>query len=533
MVNILGSFAEFERELIADRTRRGRRHKVEVRQQYLGGNSSYGYRYVPRDKAAGKEGHLEIVAEEAVVVKRMFDWVDKEGLSARRVTDRLSKMQVPPRKGGTRWGKSSVLRILRNEMYAGVWYYNKYEGCEPATPSKSHKYRKSLKCSLRRRPRSEWLPVILPKELILIDQGQWERVQQQVNRNITFSPRNSKHQYFLKGLVQCGGCGARYVGDPCHGKYYYRCLSRCKKQPTIREEILDGVVWDAIKEIILNPNLIAGQLDKLQKRRAEEAEKVKVETKETNHILKDIEMEEARIIEAYRKSIITPAQLGRELEQINIRKASLEMRSESLAGKSASPPPSVIRRSVSEFCREVAGKLESFSFEERQQFLRLLVEDIVYEGKRVRIKGIVPIGIKAKDNALESETVRKETGPVFVGRIATTTAHYLVHNSGRTEDMTLYRRDPNSVEFPFEISRSFPDKTLALYEQFDSAFLYRLVQQKPSATLKELCDLVLKDRGVIISEQSMCKLLLRVGLSRAARRRLQARPVIRERPKAA
>jgi DNA invertase Pin-like site-specific DNA recombinase len=37
MVNILGSFAEFEREMIADRTRRGRRHKVEVRKQYLGG----------------------------------------------------------------------------------------------------------------------------------------------------------------------------------------------------------------------------------------------------------------------------------------------------------------------------------------------------------------------------------------------------------------------------------------------------------------------------------------------------------------
>ena len=34
MVNILGSFAEFERELIMDRTRRGRRHKVEHRIRY-------------------------------------------------------------------------------------------------------------------------------------------------------------------------------------------------------------------------------------------------------------------------------------------------------------------------------------------------------------------------------------------------------------------------------------------------------------------------------------------------------------------
>src|SRR5450759_5135191 len=53
MVNILGSFAEFERELISDRTRRGRRHKVEVRKQYLGSNTAYGYRYTPKDKTAG------------------------------------------------------------------------------------------------------------------------------------------------------------------------------------------------------------------------------------------------------------------------------------------------------------------------------------------------------------------------------------------------------------------------------------------------------------------------------------------------
>src|ERR1700694_378497 len=76
MVNILGSFAEFERELIADRTRRGRRHKVEVRKQYLGSIASYGYCYVPKNRAAGNEGYLEIIPEEAAVVRNIFEWVD-------------------------------------------------------------------------------------------------------------------------------------------------------------------------------------------------------------------------------------------------------------------------------------------------------------------------------------------------------------------------------------------------------------------------------------------------------------------------
>src|SRR2546423_8439059 len=61
MVNVLGSFAEFEHVMIADRTRRGRRHKVEVRQQFLGTLASYGYRYVPKDRASGKDGYLAVV----------------------------------------------------------------------------------------------------------------------------------------------------------------------------------------------------------------------------------------------------------------------------------------------------------------------------------------------------------------------------------------------------------------------------------------------------------------------------------------
>src|SRR6266403_4945212 len=82
MVNILGSFAEFERELISDRTRRGRRHKVEGRKQYLGAIPPYGFRYIRKDRTAGNEGRLEGEPSEARVVRQMFEWVDAEGLSA-------------------------------------------------------------------------------------------------------------------------------------------------------------------------------------------------------------------------------------------------------------------------------------------------------------------------------------------------------------------------------------------------------------------------------------------------------------------
>src|ERR1035441_5897674 len=210
MVNILGSFAEFEREMISDRTRRGRRHKVEVRKLYLGSNTSYGYKYTPKDRVTGVEGVLEILPDEAAAVRQMFEWVDEEGLSAKRVMMRLNELNIPPRKRASAWAKSSVLRILQNEMYAGTWYYNKFQCCEPRNPTTSPRYRKRSKCSLRRRPASEWLPLVLPESLRIVPRERWQRVQQQVARNYAFSSRRSEERRVGKE------CRSRW--SPYHSK---------------------------------------------------------------------------------------------------------------------------------------------------------------------------------------------------------------------------------------------------------------------------------------------------------------------------
>jgi site-specific DNA recombinase len=164
LVNILGSFAEFEKELISDRTRRGRRHKVEVRKQFLGSIPPYGYEYVSRAQSSSGEGILRINPEEGGVVHTMYRWVSDEGLSAQRVVRRLNEGNLKPRKGGSRWAKSSVLRILRTEIYAGTWYYNKHQLCEPRRKT-THGYRRSLRTSSRLRPRADWIPVELPENL--------------------------------------------------------------------------------------------------------------------------------------------------------------------------------------------------------------------------------------------------------------------------------------------------------------------------------------------------------------------------------
>src|SRR6185437_8239665 len=213
MVNILGSFAEFEKEMIADRTRRGRRHKVEVRKQFIGCLPPYGYDYIEKARSEGR-GLRRVNEEEALIVRKRYAWVDKEGLSARRVVQRLNALGARPRKGATHWAKSSVLRVLRNQTYAGIWHYNKYESFEPLKQSRVMKYRRYVKTALRIRDQAEWIAVPLPQDLCLVTHDVWKRVQDRLNQNIFFSPRNAKHSYLLRGMVRCGGCHARFVGEP-------------------------------------------------------------------------------------------------------------------------------------------------------------------------------------------------------------------------------------------------------------------------------------------------------------------------------
>ncbi len=392
MVNILGSFAEFERELIADRTRRGRRHKVEVRKQYLGSNTAYGFRYIPRDQASSNEGLLELAPEEASVVRQMFEWVDQDGLSGRKVLNRLNELHIRPRKGAAVWGKSSVLRILRNEMYAGIWHYNKFQGCEPKNPLTSPRYRRRIKCSIRQRPKSEWLPLELPESLQIVPRERWARVQQQLDRNVTFSPRNEKHSYLLKGLVRCEACGARYTGDPCHGTFYYRCLARCKKLPSVQETVLSDSVKEAVTALMLNPDLILEPLRQLDQAEARERGNRIEAARESEIEAKRVNTEEERLLEAYRTGIISPAQLGLQLEKLKARRAVLDL-NRSDAKPEENLPPKQIENAVADYCAEAARNIASFTADEWRDFLRTVIDTIFFCGDHIRIRGRISLKI--------------------------------------------------------------------------------------------------------------------------------------------
>ncbi len=419
MVNILGSFAEFERELIADRTRRGRRHKVETRKLYLGSNTAYGYRYIPKNHASGAEGILEINPQESDVVRKMFGWVDDEGLSAHGVVARLNELRISPKNGAHTWAKSSVLRILKSEMYAGVWHYNKHQACEPKNQAIGGHYRKRSKCSVRRRPPSEWVPLTLPDALRIVPRERWQRVQEQLSRNRTFSKRNEKHIYLLKSLVRCGGCGARYVGDPCHGKYYYRCHRRCKRMPSISEPELNSAVKEAVSRIMTNPDVILEPLKELERSEVNQARASLGAQKRVEREERQISVEEKRLLDAYRTGLISPANLGQQLEQLRSRRAVLDLE-RSTAAQSKTVAPGQVEKAVIDYCEEAVKNLQSLTPEGWRQLLQTLIESAVFHGDRLVIRGRIPLqteGATATELSFESpvECIQARPIPAHAG----------------------------------------------------------------------------------------------------------------------
>ncbi len=124
--NILLAFAEFERDMIAERTR----EKLYLQAQkgyWGGGHPPLGYDVV--------EKKLIVNPEESELVNRIFNYY-LETPSTNKVAIRLNKEGFRPKQrkylsgksgGGGKFSKETIKRMLNNKIYVGILRYNDEE----------------------------------------------------------------------------------------------------------------------------------------------------------------------------------------------------------------------------------------------------------------------------------------------------------------------------------------------------------------------------------------------------------------------
>ena len=125
LVQFQGMIAEYERAQIAERSRRGKRHRAQQGSINVLCGAPYGYRYVKKSDVTA--AYYQVVEAEAVVVRMIFDWYTRTGLSIGAITRELNQRQIPTRSGNGRWERSTVWGILRNPAYSGRACFGKTE----------------------------------------------------------------------------------------------------------------------------------------------------------------------------------------------------------------------------------------------------------------------------------------------------------------------------------------------------------------------------------------------------------------------
>ena len=190
--------------------------------QYIGSFALYGYQKDPAD-----HGKLKIDPEAAAVVRRIFA-LYQSGESMRAIAMRLNAdgIAAPAQykaaqysaypQSGDGWNKTTVARILKNEMYTGVMIQGR---------QRKISYKSKVRIDV---PEENWLRVPGTHEAI-VTKSQFDAVQQRARSTRRLSACNQDDP--LAGLVYCGNCGSRMVrttGGKDGRLHYLRCSTHCR-----------------------------------------------------------------------------------------------------------------------------------------------------------------------------------------------------------------------------------------------------------------------------------------------------------------
>jgi len=237
-LNILLSFAQFERELCGERIR-DKIASAKRKGKYVGGRPLLGYD-VDRDKM-----RLVVNDTEAKLVRHIFDRFCRLGscmLVAKELNKQGHRMKAwTSRKGkpmgGGAWKKTDVHHLLNNRRLLGEVVHKGeiYPGEHEA----------------------------------IIDRKIWDRVQRILaeNRTSRANRTRSKTTAILKGLLRCGCCnaamGPTYTTRRGKRYHYYVCHAAGKKGydscevKSLPAGQIEGVVFTYLREIFADPEMVA------------------------------------------------------------------------------------------------------------------------------------------------------------------------------------------------------------------------------------------------------------------------------------
>ena len=356
---LLKAWAKGSEGRVGDRVRSAMRRKA-VKGEVLG-RPPYGYR-------VGSRHRLELVPEEAVVVRYIFRLYLQEGLGIRRIARCLNEEAVKTRRGGN-WSMVSIRDILRNRAYLGTYsrFGVRVPGSHPA----------------------------------LISPDDFRRVQEclMARRSSYSTPQASP--FLLSGLVYCNYCGNKMIGvsrrqswkrqkdgTTAEASYrYYQCQSRTNQSLCDYHTHRADELEEEVRRQLSTLDLGDGQAF----RHAGDQGAVLAESKEECH---DLERRLATIDKRLERHIDAAARgrlnreklqslgmaLAAERLEVEARLAAAERRLEEQASVAAR------RRTQEQALLRLSDRWDSLDFKSRRSLLRDVLDRVVVADDGIKIE---------------------------------------------------------------------------------------------------------------------------------------------------
>ncbi len=387
MLNVLLSFAQFEREMISERTR-DKIAATRRKGKWSGGMPMLGYDVDPRG------GRLHVNDDEAARVREIFDLylnrlslieVVKE-LDARGWTTKRWTTRKGHERGGKPFNKNSLFKLLTNRIYRGKITYKDevYDGEHPA----------------------------------IVDEDIFERAQRLLKRNGRSGAPYVRNRFgaVLKGLVRCVPCDCGMV--PTHAtkttasggnkRYrYYVCQNAQSRgwhncpSPSVPAPELERFVVDQVKAIGKDTNLLAETLEESRRQREEAIGKLEDEKRRLQRELHRHNTELRDLAAKGRTNGVTTDRMADVQDRIKIAEQRATEVREQIVTLSREL---VDAREIGEACAMFDPLWDTLTAREQARILHLLIERIDYDG----VNGTVsitfhPTGIKTLADELAQQ----------------------------------------------------------------------------------------------------------------------------------
>lgn len=329
-LQLLGTFAEFERERISERVRDNMISLAKNTNKALT-KPCYGYDVV--------DGNYVVNEDEARFVRMMFDLAEQG--HGHRMIAKILNDSGSTTKQGKPWDQINVKRLMQNDTIAGRMVYNKRQSKNGKTVFRDKK---------------EWVvkdgnhPAIITPE-------RFEKVQEIMRSRSRAGKHADSETYLLSGLVKCAHCGKNMKGNTARynradRKYiYYRYI--CSSYTRGYECKYHAVHRDDLEQLIIN---------KIKEIAASSSKELKLSVTNSSHVdeIKYIKEQLLRIdkrmqkqIEAYENDLISAEDLKAARKRVETEREKLKAQLEKLENKKNDS--SEVRENALKLLEEITG----------------------------------------------------------------------------------------------------------------------------------------------------------------------------------